>query len=157
MKWVPRSVIFLQRTLPSRNTAQILARQLPSEYQDDGNSGDDPKELLLPPSPTLSHSLTGRIPADLRSQTSQIVGAPRDFPLDSAAHPSDTPSRGWHPSPDCQAVHLTVLRRRRFNQTWICHVVTSASIAPRSVNADSLPPRPVTRSPTRCTSAPNNP
>jgi hypothetical protein len=71
MKWVP-SIIFLQRTLLWRNTAQILARQLPSEYQDDGNSGDDPNESLTL---LLSHSLTGRVPADLRSQTSQFVGA----------------------------------------------------------------------------------
>ena len=44
-------------------------------------------------SPTLlSHTaLTGRVPPDLRSQTSQIARSPRDFPLDSTApHHSDT-------------------------------------------------------------------
>jgi hypothetical protein len=39
----------------------------------------------------LSHTaLTGRVPPDLRSQTSQIARGPRDFPLDSTAHHSDT-------------------------------------------------------------------
>jgi hypothetical protein len=49
----------------------MLARQLPSEHQDDGNSGGRREGASSP----LSHSLTGRVPADLRSQTLQIVGA----------------------------------------------------------------------------------
>ena len=104
--------------------------------------GTNPKEKLSPFLPSLSRSLTGRVPADLRSQTSQIVIAPRDFPSDGVAHPSDT--RGT-PSPDWPVTALGspphALSPPTFQSTLltacICHVLSSACIA-RSVNADTL-------------------